>query len=223
MGWLRLFALELLLVMLIVFIFLMLVLPIRPDVPLFVDVPTARWPSKSPEFEHDLTISIRADGKTYLANSEVRVTALENRLSAARLQSTYTPTVRIRVDRTVTFHSVRRIVVAAQNAGFSRVTFMVRQELMVRQEPVKVEGFSFSVAAAEKPNPWPAAIIAAACLASALTIRFARRSQSVKPGCAGWFLLLLAALALLFIWSIYYPSCPPGMWCSHSVRGRTLV
>jgi biopolymer transport protein ExbD len=207
-DWFRLFSVSFLFVVLIIFIFFMLVLPIRPDVPAFVDVPTARAASKSPELEHDLTISVRANGMIYLEGTEVHVTALTRRLSAARRQGTDTPTVRIRADRAALFRNVRRVVIAARNAGFTRATFMVRQESVT-----VYEGFSLRVTAPEEPNPWPAAVIAAASLAGAVLFRFFRNSQSVKPGCAGWFLLLLAALALLFIWSLYYPSCPPGMWC----------
>lgn len=100
------------------------------------------------------------------------------------------------------------LVPAARNAGFERVTFVVRGEPITPDE-----GLSFGVAAREKPNPWPAALMALTCLAGAVTIRFVRRPPSATPGCAGWFLLLLAALALLFLWSLYHPSCPPGMWC----------
>ena len=65
----------------------------------------------------------------------------------------------------------------------------------------------------ENPAHWPALLIAAVCVAGAVAIRFARRSPSAKPGCAGWLLLLIAALALLYAWNIDHPSCPPGLWC----------
>jgi biopolymer transport protein ExbD len=127
-DWLRLFAATLLFTMLVVLIFFMVVLPIRPDVPAFVDVPTARWASMSPEYEHDLTISILSDGRTYLGNVEVGVVALERRLSAARVERRETPVLRVRVDRAAAFQHVRRVVRAARNAGFPRLTFMVRQD-----------------------------------------------------------------------------------------------
>lgn len=207
MAWLRVFSVSLLITLLIVLIFFMAVLPMRPDVPAFIDVPTARWASQSPEFEHDLTISIRSDGRIYLGDAELGIDALEHRLSAASARQGVAPTLRVRADRAAMFYSIRRVVRAARNAGFNRVTFMVRQERMT-------EGMDFSFAfPAHKPNPWPAIGIAVGCLAGAVTIRFVRHSESAKPGCVGWLLLLVATLALLFVWSIYFPSCPPGMWC----------
>jgi len=150
-NWLRLFAVSFLFVVLIIIIFLMLVLPLRPDVPAFVHVPTARWASKSAELAPDLTISIRANGTTYLGDADVQVTALAARLFAARRQRTDTPIVRIRGDRAATFHTVRRAVSAARDAGFKRVTFMVRQETVTLHE-----GFSLIPTAPENPNPRPA-------------------------------------------------------------------
>ena len=89
----------------------------------------------------------------------------------------------------------------------------IRPDIPVFVEPLNMEMYFAFASPAPKPNPWPAAGIAALCLAGAVTIRFARRSQSSRPGCAGWVLLLAATIALLFIWGIYYPPCPPGVWC----------
>lgn len=205
MDWLRLFSLIFVFTLLMLVLFLIVVTPIQWDGPVFVDVPAARWASKSPEELNDLTISIRANGTIYLANEELHAGALESRLSRAEAGAK----IRLRVDRAAAFHHVRRAVLAARNAGFGRVTFMVRGE------PAAVtagEGFSLVGTVPENPNPWPAATVAAVCVAGAVMIRFLRGTESAKLGCAGWLLLFIAALALAVVWDMYFSWRPPGMW-----------
>lgn len=120
-AWLGLFAMDLLLVLLVVLILFMVMTPILPD-RIFVDLPVSTSAVKSPEYDYDLEISVaRADFVFF--DGQVSMPELDRRLaSAPRDKDTV---VRIRAGREVPFGTIRRIVQSARQAGYSRVTFMV--------------------------------------------------------------------------------------------------
>jgi len=123
--WLRLFALDFLLVLIPVFIFVLLVTPIRSDIPAFVDFPISSTAIKSPEMEYDVHVTVLRDGRIFLYDELIGTETLSRRLNEVRTSRRRPPTIRVRADRAAPFGPVRRVVHAAGRAGYPRVTFMV--------------------------------------------------------------------------------------------------
>lgn len=122
--WLNLFALDLLFVMLVVLILFMAITPFS-NLPVHVDVPTARFASHSPESSLDLTIHVPRPGVIVFNDELVSLAEIDQRLVPAR-RGVYN-TVRIRAARNIPYGTVRRLVQWARDAGYTRVTFVVRR------------------------------------------------------------------------------------------------
>jgi biopolymer transport protein ExbD len=84
---------------------------------------------KAPEEEHDLTVSVQASGRIFIADEHMAGALLVARL---RRHSSNTGRsarpVRLRVDRSAPFSAVRAVLLAARQAELSHVTFLVRAE-----------------------------------------------------------------------------------------------
>ena len=120
--WLNLFALDLLFVLLIVLTLQIAITPIFPIQP-YVDVPTSTSATRSPEHVEDLTIHLPLPELIIIGKVAVRLSEVEKQLVSARRDGV---NVRIRASRRVPFGDVRRVVQAAQNAGYTRVTILLR-------------------------------------------------------------------------------------------------
>lgn len=123
--WLRLFGAVCVAVHLLVFIIIFAITPIVP-LPAFIDFASAASAVKSPEFEHDVTVTLRANGDVFLQSRPITLTSLAQGLRASRLRAPDEPTLRLRVDRSTPFRFVRRVALAARDAGYQRFTVMVR-------------------------------------------------------------------------------------------------
>ncbi|HEY0159150.1 MAG TPA: biopolymer transporter ExbD [Thermoanaerobaculia bacterium] len=123
--WLRLFGAVCATLHFVVFIVVVSIVPIVP-LPAFIDFPSAASAEKSPEFEHDVTVTVRANGDVFLQSRPVAMASLARELEASRLHRLHAPVLRLRIDRSAPFGVVRGVAVAAGVAGFERVTVMVR-------------------------------------------------------------------------------------------------
>ena len=108
-----------------ILVIFMLITPLIPDVPLFMEFPESSSATLSPEYEYDEIVSITRDGRLVHRAVTVSPELLSVRLRAIRKRSTHQPVVRLRVDRYAPFRSVRMATLAARDAGFARVTIMV--------------------------------------------------------------------------------------------------
>jgi biopolymer transport protein TolR len=198
--WLGLFATDLLFVMLIVLLIFMTITPLR-DLPVYVDVPTVSFAEISRETSDDLTISIPREDFIAFNDEIVRLADLDQRIASAR-RGVYT-TVRIRAARNIPYGTVRRIVQWARDAGYTRVTFIVRGPAATTPE-------SPDMAWPCPPDYWQIAIallFAAVAFTGSIIIPMRLRKRGAKPGCVGWLLLAITAFALLVAWDGWRPSC----------------
>jgi biopolymer transport protein ExbD len=202
--WLNLFALDLLLVLMVVLVIYMAMTPILPHY-IYVDVPLSTTAKPSPDTVDDLTISIPNQDFIAFGGDAIRMSDLEGRLASAPRDS-FT-TVRIHVARAVPFRIVRRVVEAARNAGYARVTFMVRRN---EPAPGPFEGIDWMdwSCPPRYGEMLYALAFAAAAFAGVVALAAFRRKSS--PGCAGWLLLVAIAIALSIAWGAAYPTC--GWW-----------
>lgn len=97
--------------------------PIMPPVP-WVRFPTARHLEIRPLYESDITVSVRQDGTLYLAESWVRPGDLTRGLRRGKARRDDAE-VCVRVDREAPFGQVRLVVIAAREAGYRRITFLI--------------------------------------------------------------------------------------------------
>ena len=123
--WLRLFGAVCVTVHLLVFVIIVAITPIIP-LPAFIDFASAAYAAKSPEFEHDVTVTLRRNGDVFLQSRRISLASLAQDLRASRLRARYEPTLRLRIDRSTPFRFVRRVALAARDAGYPRFTVMVR-------------------------------------------------------------------------------------------------
>ena len=200
--WLNLFALDLLFVLLVVLILFMAITPILPF-RVYVDVPESAQAIASPDFEGDLTVDLPTADLTIVENVAIPPLVLDQKLASAWRDRA---NVRIRAGRRVPFGDVRRVVQAAQRAGITRVTIVLRAP-----QPLIIERFDAGWSCPPLYG-WIAAGLAGAAVAigGAVLLAVRRRAAPWRPGCAGWLLLAMAALALLIAWDAARPSC--GWW-----------
>ena len=125
--WLGLFALDFLILLVPVLVFIIAVTPIV-NLPPFIEFPTAKTGVKNPEFEGDITISVLRDGRIFFFDELVGTRSVVKRLRSSRQNKTTIPIIRMRIDRSAPFGTVRRIAIAARDAGYERVTIMVEPE-----------------------------------------------------------------------------------------------
>ena len=130
--WLNLFALDLLFVLLVVLILFMAITPILPF-RVYVDVPESAQAIASPDFEGDLTVDLPTADLTIVENVAIPPLVLDQKLASAWRDRA---NVRIRAGRRVPFGDVRRVVQAAQRAGITRVTIVLRAP-----QPLIIERF----------------------------------------------------------------------------------
>lgn len=123
--WLRLFGAVCVTVHLLIFIIILSITPIVP-LPAFIDFASAASAQKSPEFEHDVTVTVRANGDVFLQSRPITMASLAQELKATRLHRPHEPTLRLRIDRSTPFGFARGVAVAAGVGGYKRFTVMVR-------------------------------------------------------------------------------------------------
>lgn len=201
--WLNLFALDLVIVLLVVLLIFMTIVP-SMNQPIYVDVPTSSSAQKSPESADDLTISVPRAGVLVFREEVLSIAELDRRIAAAP-RDAYT-TVRIRAARDIPYGTVRRLVQSARQAGYTRVTFVVGRPT----SPIETY----------EETAWPcppdyaqiklALLVAAIAFAGSIAIPMRLRKRHPKPGCIGWLLLAITALALIVAWDGWRPSC--GWW-----------
>lgn len=121
--WLNLFALDLLVVTLVVLLIIMTMTPLQSSQP-YVDLPISTTATKSPDTEQDLSITIFSDDAVFFGLEYVPMSVLDRRLAAAPRHAD--TTLRIHAAHNAPYGTVRRVVRAAQQAGYQRVTFVVR-------------------------------------------------------------------------------------------------
>jgi len=126
--WWRLFGLAFAIFLVPVLIFVMVVIPVFPDLPMLMDFPISSTAEKHPEFEYDETVSVLRIGAVIYRGEQVTFRVLSQRLRKARLRGRgeWEPAVRVRVDKAAPFWSVRSVVRSVRDAGFPRLTFMLR-------------------------------------------------------------------------------------------------
>lgn len=126
--WLGVFGLACTTLMLVVFLIIFVITPMI-DLPPFIDFPSASSAVKSPDREYDVHVSIRADGTMFVGTDPTLPAALPRVLGHSRRSGA---DLRLRVDRATPYRFVRRVVLAARDAGYERVTLAVRREPRVR-------------------------------------------------------------------------------------------
>lgn len=202
--WLNLFALDLLFVLLIVLVLFMVFTPFLP-VDVHVDVPFSTMAIKAPGYEDDLTISIPRRDFISVGGEEVSLPEVDRLLASRPYDETQL--VRIRAAGKVPFGVVRRVVESARQAGHRRVTIVVQRR---PPPPLPESGFSL-VGSCPPQYGWLAGSLLAAAVAVAGAVAISlRRKGPRRPGCAGWMLLAIAALALLMALDAARPRC--GWW-----------
>ncbi|MFL6248803.1 MAG: ExbD/TolR family protein [Thermoanaerobaculia bacterium] len=132
--WLNLFALDLLVVLLVVLVIYMVITPMFPF-DLYVNVAESTSATPSPDSEEDLTINLPIPDQIIVENVAIPSSMLEQRLASAWRDR---GRVRIRPARDVPFGDVRRVVQAAQRVGYTRVTVVVRAPRSYSSERVSV-------------------------------------------------------------------------------------
>jgi biopolymer transport protein ExbD len=200
--WLNLFALNMLFFMLIVLILYMVIPPMLRSEP-YVDVPESQIAKPSPDAEDDLTIFLPIADLIIVDNLAIPNRRLDEHLASARRNQTQ---VRIRAGRRVPFGDVRRVIQAAQRAGFTRVTIVVRAVPV--QQPI---GGHLTIAQRCPPRYRDMAIallFAALAFCGAVAIPLLTRRS--RLGCAGWLLLTITVIALLMARDAARPYC--GWW-----------
>jgi biopolymer transport protein ExbD len=99
---------------------------------------------KAPQFEHDVNVAVTAAGELYLGQEPVTHEALTAALTRAaqprryRDGEEYFVNVFVRVDKRASFGAVRTVVVAAQNAKLTHLTFLANEKA------TSAHGFEFS-------------------------------------------------------------------------------
>ena len=112
-------------VMLVLLIIFIVTLPVMTHA-LKVDLPKAASDPVKAE-QHDIDLSIRADGSVAWNKTLVDDAALAADMSAAAEQSPV-PVVRIYADQHVAYGRVARVLSAAQHAGLSKLDFVTESE-----------------------------------------------------------------------------------------------
>lgn len=193
-SWLNLFALDLLIFSVVVLVIYMAITPITEFLPVQVDLPESSAALNSPGFEHEVTVSVRRDA-IFLGPTVVDIAALDRRLASGPLDRA---TLRVRAARDVPYRAVRRIVRSAQQAGFQRVTFVVRRALRGAPDFMALYGCP--------PNVNQIRIgVLLALLAFGGAVVASLRTH--RPGCIGWLLLLTAVVAVCVAWDGFRPPC----------------
>lgn len=198
--WLNLFALDLLFVLLVVLVIFMTITPMLPLRP-WVDTPISTSAVKSPEGYRDLTVSIPIADLFILENKVVPFSELDRQFASAPGDKDFK--VRIRAGRRVPFGDVRRVVLAAREAGITHVTFVFNAPPPTPSQVIE--------------TTWPcppdygqlaiALVFAAMAFLGAVAISLRSRKLPRRPGCIGWLLLIIVAIALMMAWDAARPSC----------------
>jgi len=211
--WLRLFAANCAFVLLLVFIVIMTMKPLFGPAPLFFDPIESTTATRSPEEYGDLIVTIANDDRFFFFDAGIELSQLHSRIIRAKTGSDEDPALFVRVGRGVSFGAVRTVIRAAQDAGYTRVTFLFQ----VREAEAPVED--------DSPNRWSLApasqrrtIVGAIAFAvlsflAAVAITAWRPRRSHRPGRVIWLLLFAAVLALVFAWDELRHACPPNVWC----------
>ena len=198
-SWLNLFALDLLFFLFVVLLVFVVCAPILPF-QLYVDVPESKTAKRSPGFEDDLTINLPIAGQIIVDNLAVPNQMLEEQLASAQRSQV---NVRIRAGRRVPFGDVRRVVQAAQRAGFARVTIVVRKAKVMSFE----DSFAIGTCPPRDRDIAIALLVAAIAFCGAVAIPLLLRRS--RPGCGGWLLLTITVFALVMALDAARPNC---MW-----------
>jgi biopolymer transport protein ExbD len=89
----------------------------------FPDTPT---PHRLSSTEGDIVISVRADGLAFIGAKWFPPADLTTRLNQLAI-TTSDPNVLLRLDRSLSYRSVRRLLRILAEAGFSRVSFVTSE------------------------------------------------------------------------------------------------
>jgi biopolymer transport protein ExbD len=107
---------------------------------LAVIIPSPRWEPvvelarstsgvKAPEEERDLTVSVQASGRIFIADQHMAgLSLVANLRRYSSNPARVARPVRLRVDRSAPFSAVRDVLLAVRQARLSQVTFLVRAE-----------------------------------------------------------------------------------------------
>jgi biopolymer transport protein ExbD len=197
--WLHLFALDLLIVCVVLLVVCMAITPLNADFPLRLDLPESRTALRSPGFERELTVTVRRDA-IFLGHAVTDLAQLNRSLMSTHVDR---DSLRMQIARDVPFGTARRIVQAAQQAGFRTVTFVVRRAPQVGPESNDFRVFDCPPDYDRARN---AAIFALVAFAGVFVV--SRRTH--RLGCIGWLLLVTAAVSVCVGWEAMHPSC--GLW-----------
>jgi biopolymer transport protein ExbD len=91
-----------------------------------VRLPYTSIDNKAPERECQRTVTIRADGDVFLADERVALTDLESALRRYLRDARCEEILRLRIDGSAKFGTVRHVIQAAQTARVPRVTVLAR-------------------------------------------------------------------------------------------------
>lgn len=89
----------------------------------FPDTPT---PHRLSSTEGDIVISVQADGMAFIGTKWFPPAELATRLNQLAI-STSNPNVLLRLDRSLSYRSVRRLLRILAEAGFSRISFVTSE------------------------------------------------------------------------------------------------
>lgn len=166
----------------------------RPE-PL-VQLPRAANAVKFPEAECETAISVQADGSLFCGSESVKPAQLAAVLKQRRCHDL---PLLLRVDKDAPYSAARAVVVAARDAGWRRIAFLV-----IFTQPLEADN-PFAMDFSPDYRTFGVAL----CVALALTVAAAVGKRRL-PGSLVKLLLLIAVLAAMVAWDALFPSCPRG-------------